>query len=201
MVLLQNSGSLLPLDVHELSSIAVIGKDAASPTVGGGGSGGSFPYYKSTPLASIRHRFAGIVLPPPPPASCPGRLLHATDLANGDDVTSFPATSKCGSGPTCGQPNSSLAECCAMCQVRGDPRGSPGPCASFSYVGLWSNGNGVGSGLIYMCNLHGTAASPRQAMNKTCFNLTADEQKFKCCKYTSSPPLLVICGHILTDCL
>ena len=40
MVLLQNEGELLPLDLHKLGRIAVIGADAASPTVGGGGSGG-----------------------------------------------------------------------------------------------------------------------------------------------------------------
>ena len=72
-----------------------------------------------------------------------------------------------------------------MCQARGDPRGSPGPCAAFSYVGLWNNGNGVGSGLVYTCNLHGTAASPQPAMNATCFNLTASEQKNKCSVATS----------------
>ena len=43
MVLLKNDGSLLPLDLHELTSIAVIGNEAANPIVGGGGSGGSFP--------------------------------------------------------------------------------------------------------------------------------------------------------------
>ena len=83
MVLLKNVGRLLPLDKYKLSSIALIGRDAADPTVGGGGSGGSFPYYKSTPLAAIRRRFAGITPPPPPPSTCPGKLLHHTDLANG----------------------------------------------------------------------------------------------------------------------
>ena len=83
MVLLKNVGRLLPLDKYNLSSIALIGRDAADPTVGGGGSGGSFPYYKSTPLAAIRQRFAGITPPPPPPSTCPGKLLQHTDLANG----------------------------------------------------------------------------------------------------------------------
>ena len=86
-MLLKNEGSLLPLDKHKLGSIAVIGAEAANPTVGGGGSGSYLPYYKSTPLAAIRQRFAGLVPPPPPPSSCPGKLLHATDLANTDDVT------------------------------------------------------------------------------------------------------------------
>ena len=56
MVLLQNSGSLLPLDGHKLRSIALIGKDAASPTVGGGGSGGSFPYAHTQPSSLVGDR-------------------------------------------------------------------------------------------------------------------------------------------------
>ena len=193
MVLLQNEDSLLPLDLHTVSGIAVIGKDAAQPVVGGGGSGGSFPAYKSAPLTSIRRRFAGIEPPPSLPAQCPGKVLQHTDLANGDDVTSFPATSKCGAGPDCGQPNISLAQCCAMCSARGDRRGSPGPCAAYSYVGTWNSAAGLGHGLIYACNLHGTAASPIAATNKSCFNLTDDEGKYKCSVATSgiirsSPP-------------
>ena len=86
-----------------------------------------------------------------------------------------------------------MAECCAMCQRRGDPRGSPGPCAAFSYVGLWNGASGVGHGLIYTCNLHGTGNGARPAMNKTCHNLTQDQSKYKCSVATSgiirsSPP-------------
>ena len=95
-MLLKNEGSLLPLDKHKLGSIAVIGAEAADPTVGGGGSGSYLPYYKSTPLAAIRQRFTGLVPAPPPPSSCPGKLLHATDLANTDDVTVRPAAQVCG---------------------------------------------------------------------------------------------------------
>ena len=32
----------------------------------------------------------------------------------------------------------------------------------------------LGRGLIYTCNLHGSAASPKPAQNKSCVNLTAD---------------------------
>jgi beta-glucosidase len=203
MVLLKNTGSLLPLDKHNISSIALIGKDVTNPTVGGLGSGEFLPYYKSTPLAAIRQRFAGIVPPPPPPSSCPGKVLEQTNLANGDDVTSFPATSKCGFGPDCGEPNITFAECCAMCQRRGDPRGSPGICAAFSYVGVWNNGADYGPvhgflnrGVDYTCNLHGSPTDPTNhsepyapyskiAANKSCVNLTAEEGNYPCSVATS----------------
>ena len=34
--------------------------------------------------------------------------------------------------------------------------------------------------MIYTCNLHGTAASPKPAQNKSCVNLTADAGKYPC---------------------
>ena len=119
----------------------------------------------------------------------------------GDDVTSFPATSKCGAGPDCGQPNISLAECCALCQRRGDPRGSPGICEAFSYVGVSNHGNGQPD-MVYTCHLHGTAASPSAAQNKSCANLTAEESKYKCSTATSGiirtapPPPVANCSAV-----
>lgn len=200
MVLLKNENALMPLDLRRLGSIALIGHDAAAPTVGGGGSGGSHPNYVSTPLASIRQRFAGIVPPPPAPsAHCPGQLLPHT-VIHGDDTTSFPATSKCtwrptnsnpnggphgqpaGIGPNCGQPNISMADCCQLCQQRGDPRGMPGPCVAYSYEGQWDSGS---HRVIYTCNLHGTVGGHSPAMNTSCFNLSSAANKYKCAVATS----------------
>ena len=38
----------------------------------------------------------------------------------------------------------------------------------------------LGRGLIFTCNLHGSAASPKPAQNKSCVNLTADASKYPC---------------------
>ena len=200
MVLLKNENALMPLDLRKLGSIALIGRDAAAPTVGGGGNGGSHPNYVSTPLASIRLRFAGISPPPPSPSvHCPGQVLAHT-VIYGDDTTSFPATSKCtwrpknsnpnggphgqpaGIGPNCGQPNISMADCCQLCQRRGDPRGMPGPCVAYSYEGQWDSGS---RRVIYTCNLHGTVGGHAPATNTSCFNLSTAANKYKCAVATS----------------
>ncbi len=56
-VLLKNDGSVLPLDAAHLSSIAVIGADAAStPVTTGHGSSEVLPPFISTPLAAIGKR-------------------------------------------------------------------------------------------------------------------------------------------------
>ena len=34
--------------------------------------------------------------------------------------------------------------------------------------------------MIFTCNLHGSAASPKPAQNKSCVNLTADASKYPC---------------------
>ena len=68
-VLLKNDGPMLPLqlprdgslsDESKQVTIAVIGHEASSPTVVGGGSGHVTPANLSSPLAAIRHR-AGVV--------------------------------------------------------------------------------------------------------------------------------------------
>jgi len=54
IVLLKNSGALLPLDTHKLHSIAVIGPNAAIARTGGGGSSLVKPKYAIAPLDAIR---------------------------------------------------------------------------------------------------------------------------------------------------
>jgi beta-glucosidase len=56
MVLLKNSGGLLPLDASRVHSIAAIGPYAAEAMTGGGGSSHVLPLYTVDPVAGIRHR-------------------------------------------------------------------------------------------------------------------------------------------------
>jgi beta-glucosidase len=56
IVLLKNSGSLLPLDATKIHSIAVIGPNAAVARTGGGGSSLVRPKYAIAPLDGIRER-------------------------------------------------------------------------------------------------------------------------------------------------
>jgi beta-glucosidase len=71
MVLLKNEGHILPLDLHALHTIAVIGPNAAIARVGGGGSGLVYNKDVVTPLAGIKVRAGevkvryalGVVLP------------------------------------------------------------------------------------------------------------------------------------------
>jgi beta-glucosidase len=56
IVLLKNTGNLLPLDVHKLHSIAVIGPNAAVARTGGGGSSLVKPKYAIAPLDGIKER-------------------------------------------------------------------------------------------------------------------------------------------------
>ncbi len=56
IVLLKNSGSLLPLDATTIHSIAVIGPNAAEARTGGGGSSLVRPKYAISPLQGIRER-------------------------------------------------------------------------------------------------------------------------------------------------
>ena len=58
IVLLKNSGSLLPLDTAKIHSIAVIGPNAAVARTGGGGSSLVRPRYAIAPLDGIRARAA-----------------------------------------------------------------------------------------------------------------------------------------------
>jgi len=56
IVLLKNSGALLPLDAAKVKTIAVIGPNAATARTGGGGSSLVRPKYAITPLDGIRKR-------------------------------------------------------------------------------------------------------------------------------------------------
>jgi beta-glucosidase len=56
MVLLKNSGGLLPLDPKHLRSVAVIGPNAAVARLGGGGSAAVTPPYSVSPLAGIKSK-------------------------------------------------------------------------------------------------------------------------------------------------
>ena len=59
-VLVRNEGSLLPLDPAALRRVAVIGPNAATARIQGGGSAGVFPESVVTPLAGIRRALAGV---------------------------------------------------------------------------------------------------------------------------------------------
>ncbi|MCL6549443.1 MAG: glycoside hydrolase family 3 C-terminal domain-containing protein [Acidothermus cellulolyticus] len=56
IVLLKNSGGLLPLDAGADAPIAVIGSDAVAPVTGGGGSSAVLPPFVSSPLDAIQAR-------------------------------------------------------------------------------------------------------------------------------------------------
>ena len=56
IVLLKNSGDLLPLDPAKIHSIVVIGPNAAVARTGGGGSSRVSPKYSITPLQGIKER-------------------------------------------------------------------------------------------------------------------------------------------------
>lgn len=61
ITLLKNEGSLLPLDLSQLKTIAVIGPMATEGAVGGGGSSFLTPPYVVTPLAALQEKLAGRV--------------------------------------------------------------------------------------------------------------------------------------------
>ncbi len=56
IVLLKNEGHVLPLDVHKLKSIAVIGPNAAIARPSGGGSAAITPIYTVSPLEALRSK-------------------------------------------------------------------------------------------------------------------------------------------------
>ena len=61
VVLLKNEGSMLPLDLNGLKSIAIIGPYADRATSGGGGSARMSPLYTISPLGAITQRVGGKV--------------------------------------------------------------------------------------------------------------------------------------------
>ncbi len=60
MVLLKNEGQVLPLELTKLRTIAVIGPNAATARVGGGGSGLVYNKDVVSPLDGIKHRAGGV---------------------------------------------------------------------------------------------------------------------------------------------
>ena len=56
MVLLKNDNGILPLDIQALRSIAVIGPNAATARIQGGGSSAVEPFYQVSPLEGLRNR-------------------------------------------------------------------------------------------------------------------------------------------------
>ncbi|HTC45921.1 MAG TPA: glycoside hydrolase family 3 C-terminal domain-containing protein [Candidatus Aquilonibacter sp.] len=60
IVLLKNSGDVLPLDATKIHSIAVIGPNAATARTGGGGSSRVAPKYSVAPLDGIKNRAGSV---------------------------------------------------------------------------------------------------------------------------------------------
>jgi beta-glucosidase len=75
MVLLKNSGSILPLDENKVKTIAVIGPDAYPAVAGGGGSSETKPFNTVSYLEGISNRLGTKV-----------RVLYAVDAPPLDDV-------------------------------------------------------------------------------------------------------------------
>src|SRR6202161_2293998 len=75
MVLLKNSGNLLPLDEAKLKTIAVIGPDAYPAVVGGGGSAETKPFNAVSYLEGISNRLGTKV-----------KVLYAIDVPPLDEV-------------------------------------------------------------------------------------------------------------------
>lgn len=83
IVLLKNSGGLLPLDAHNIKSIALIGPMAMKAVTGGGGSSHVVPLYTVDPVDGIRTETASntIVV-----AADGADLSHAVNTARAADV-------------------------------------------------------------------------------------------------------------------
>eukprot|EP00937_MAST-01D_sp_MAST-1D-sp2_P002356 g2356.t1 len=120
MVLLRNEGSLLPLPLAGALggsgnssanfTIAVIGGEAAAPTVHGGGSGHVDPYYTSAPLAALLERLnithGGGPAPAPTGNNCSeGQFENDVDYHNTDMQTQQSGVK-------------TAADCCALCAAR-----------------------------------------------------------------------------------
>jgi beta-glucosidase len=81
VVLLKNEGSMLPLDLNGLKSIAIIGPYADRATSGGGGSARMSPLYTVSPLGAITQRVGGKV------AVRFVRFVPGNDLSKSDPPT------------------------------------------------------------------------------------------------------------------
>jgi len=75
MVLLKNSGNLLPLDENKLKTIAVIGPDAYPAVIGGGGSAETKPFNAVSYLEGISNRLG-----------TKAKVLYAVDVPPLDEV-------------------------------------------------------------------------------------------------------------------
>jgi len=148
MVLLKNDKNLLPLDDAKPIHVAILGSEAVSPTVHGGGSGQVVPYYTSTPLDAIRSRLG--VPPIDSSNNCSdAQWVTDTDFFNTDDQTSASA--------------SDVASCCELCAARAD-------CYAFSLSGgtCWmkkdaanpTHHSGITSGIIKRKTPTGPSCDP-----------------------------------------
>jgi beta-glucosidase len=75
MVLLKNSGNLLPLDENRVKTIAVVGPDAYPAVPGGGGSSETKPFYALSYLEGISNRLG-----------TKAKVLYAVDVPPLDEV-------------------------------------------------------------------------------------------------------------------
>ena len=62
IVLLKNQDNILPLNLKKIKSIAVIGPNAATAYIGGGGSSGVDPFYSIAPLDGIKSKSKSITI-------------------------------------------------------------------------------------------------------------------------------------------
>jgi len=77
IVLLKNEGDILPLDVEEIRSVAVLGPNAAKRTGFGGGSSMVRPFYEITPLEGLKERCIGKVKVVKDPARADVAIIFA----------------------------------------------------------------------------------------------------------------------------
>jgi beta-glucosidase len=91
MVLLRNAGAVLPLDCGSLGRVAVLGPNAAEPTVQGGGSAELTADHVITPLQGIRAALGNEVV-----------VEHVTGAYNRPGLS--PIRAECVTCPACGRP-------------------------------------------------------------------------------------------------
>lgn len=86
IVLLKNEGNLLPLDLGKVKTIALIGPNAATPLVGGGGSSRVNPFYSVSPLAALAAQVPTVLYAEEPGVSnSPLPTIPTEALVAGDD--------------------------------------------------------------------------------------------------------------------
>ncbi|GII42271.1 glycoside hydrolase family 3 C-terminal domain-containing protein [Planotetraspora phitsanulokensis] len=87
-VLLRNEGGLLPLDARRLRRVAVLGPNAASARIQGGGSAGVYPASAVSPLEGIRTALAGRAEVTHAAGAHPSDLPTPLDTGNARDLRS-----------------------------------------------------------------------------------------------------------------